>query len=204
MVKPSTGRTEKEKTERYDLRLKEILHTSARLFAEKGFHNASVRDISRETGVSLAGLYYYFQTKEELLFLILEDAFDSVLGNLEASIQDYQGPDKIRFFVANHLRYFVENLSEMKVVSHEFDSLASPYREKIQEKKRAYVKRLTQILSDLPNQRRKPVTDPKLAALALFGMINWVYTWYNPRKRRPINEVVEAMSEIFLHGYLRS
>ena len=71
MVKPSTGRTEKEKTERYDLRLKEILHTSARVFAEKGFHNASVRDISRETGVSLAGLYYYFQTKEELLFLIL-------------------------------------------------------------------------------------------------------------------------------------
>jgi len=40
--------------------------------------------------------------------------------------------------------------------------------------------------------------------LALFGMINWVYTWYNPKKRTPIKEVVEAMSEIFLHGYLRS
>ena len=204
MAKPSTGRTEKEKTERYDLRLKEILHTSARVFAEKGFHKASVRDISRETKVSLAGLYYYFQTKEELLFLILEDAFDSVLENLEASIQNHRGPDKIRFFVENHLSYFAANLAEMKVVSHEFDSLASPYREKIQEKKRVYVKRLTQILRDLPNKRRKPVIDPRLAALALFGMINWVYTWYNPKKKRPINEIVEAMSEIFLHGYLRS
>ncbi|MCZ6768832.1 MAG: hypothetical protein O7D93_06260, partial [Acidobacteria bacterium] len=76
-------------------------------------------------------------------------------------------------------------------------------REKIQERKRTYVKRLTQILSDVQDKRRKPVTDPKLAALALFGMINWVYTWYNPKKRTPIEEVVEAMSEIFLHGYLR-
>ena len=203
MAKPSTERP--QKTERYDLRLKEILHTSARVFAEKGFHNASVRDISRETNVSLAGLYYYFQTKEELLFLILQDAFDSVVEDLEASIQDHQGPDKIRFFVENHLRYFVENLAEMKVVSHESDSLSGPYREKIEEKKRAYLSRLTQILSEPPlrDKRRKDGIDPRLAALALFGMINWIYTWYNPKKKRSIKEIVEAMSEIFLHGYLR-
>lgn len=199
MNKTTPERT--EKTHRYDQKLSEILHTSARVFAEKGFHNASVRDISRATGISLAGLYYYFQTKEELLFLILEHAFDSVMENLEASVQQYKGREKIHFFIQNHLTYFMENLSEMKVASHESDALRGPYGQKIQEKKRVYFNRLVEILTEI---QRKPKVDPKIAALALFGMVNWIYTWYHPEKNRRMEEVAAAMSEIFLSGYLRS
>ncbi|MBA3246449.1 MAG: helix-turn-helix transcriptional regulator, partial [Pyrinomonadaceae bacterium] len=55
---------------RYDQKLEFILRTAARIFAEKNYHSTSMRDISRETNVSLAGLYYYCKSKEELLFLI--------------------------------------------------------------------------------------------------------------------------------------
>ena len=56
-------------TRHYDEQLQQILKTSAKIFAEKGFHRTSIRDIARATGMSLAGIYYYFRTKEELLFL---------------------------------------------------------------------------------------------------------------------------------------
>ena len=66
-------------TRHYDEKLQQILKTSARIFAEKGFHRTSVRDISRAAKMSLAGLYYYFSTKEELLYLIQERCFVTLL-----------------------------------------------------------------------------------------------------------------------------
>ena len=64
---------------RYDQKLEFILRTAARIFAEKSYHSTSMRDISRETGVSLAGLYHYCKSKEELLFLIQDNCFGRVL-----------------------------------------------------------------------------------------------------------------------------
>jgi hypothetical protein len=54
----------------YDQKLARILRIAAGEIAQRGFHNTGIRDISRATGVSIAGLYYYFSSKEELLFLI--------------------------------------------------------------------------------------------------------------------------------------
>lgn len=190
------------RTEWYDQRLQHILARSAEVFASKGFHNASVRDISRRTDISLAGLYYYFQTKEELLFLIVHNAFETALENLKASVDNYQGPDKVRFFIKNHLKIFIENLSVAKVVVHEAENLSGEYRETIHERQRSYFEFLLDLLQEQrPRGSEKPRTDPRLAALALFGMMNWIYTWYDPDKNRP-DEVAEAMSDIFLNGYL--
>jgi len=195
---PSTRKRRVETSERYDQKLRDILKMSSRVFAEKGFHNASMRDISRETGISLAGLYYYFETKEELLYLILADTFERVIVRLDESVQDHSGSDRIRFFIENHLRYFVENLPQMKVASHESDSLSGVYRRKIRAKKKVYFDRLVDLLSE---GRPKKNVDPKMAALSLFGMVNWIYTWYDPRKNGSIEEISSTMAEIFLKGY---
>ena len=71
-------------TRHYDEKLQQILKTSAKIFAEKGFHHTSVRDISRATKMSLSGLYYYFTTKEELLYLIQERCFRDLAAALGA------------------------------------------------------------------------------------------------------------------------
>ena len=82
---------------RYDQKLEFILRTSARIFAEKGYHSTSMRDISRETEVSLAGLYYYCHSKEELLFLIQDNCFGRVLERLERRLVETPDPaDKLR------------------------------------------------------------------------------------------------------------
>ncbi len=191
------------RTKWYDQRLQQILARSAEVFASKGFHRASVRDISRKTEISLAGLYYYFQTKEELLFLIIHTAFDTALENLKASVGNHKGPDQVRFFIQNHLRIFIENLSVAKVVVHEADFLTGEYRERIQEKQRDYFEFLLDLLLRQRSGTTSSATDPKLAALALFGMMNWIYTWYDPGKNTP-EEVAAAISNIFLNGYLNS
>src|ERR671939_858821 len=92
---------------RYDQKLEFILRTSARIFAEKGYHSTTMRDISRETRVSLAGLYHYCKSKEELLFLIQDNCFGRVLDHLEERLRGVRDPlEKLHIFIENHLAFF--------------------------------------------------------------------------------------------------
>ncbi|HKY06923.1 MAG TPA: helix-turn-helix domain-containing protein, partial [Candidatus Binatia bacterium] len=128
-------------TRQYDEKLQQILKTSAKIFAEKGFHHTSVRDISRATKMSLSGLYYYFTTKEELLFLIQERCFLTLLQRWEqAADPQLDARARIRAFAENHLSFFLHNTHEMKVMAHEDESLTGDFQDKILVLKRRYVK----------------------------------------------------------------
>src|SRR5919109_4338601 len=107
-------------TSRHDQKLEFILRTAARIFAEKSYHSTSMRDISRATNVSLAGLYHYCNSKEELLFLIQDNCFGRVLERLEQRLSNIADPiQKLRVLVENHLAFLAANMAEMKVLSHE-------------------------------------------------------------------------------------
>jgi TetR/AcrR family transcriptional regulator, cholesterol catabolism regulator len=184
----------------YDEKLARILRTAASEIAEKGFHNTSIRDISRATGVSLAGLYYYFRSKDELLFLIQEHCFATVLDNLERLLQGVEDPAvRLRILVENHLRFFVANMQEMTVLSHEAGSLEGEYRRAVNAKKRRYTEICQEIMAGL--QRPDSGMSPRTAAFTLFGMLNWIYNWYDPERDVPVQELAEQMSELFLRGY---
>ena len=101
-----------EDISRHDQKLELILRASARIFAEKSYHSTSMRDISRATKVSLAGLYHYCKSKEELLFLIQDHCFGRVLARLEERLRGETDPIvKLRIFVDNHLSFFAANMS---------------------------------------------------------------------------------------------
>jgi TetR/AcrR family transcriptional regulator, cholesterol catabolism regulator len=190
-----------EARQTYDEKLARILHTAAQIFAEKGYHDTSIRDISRATNVSLSGLYYYFRSKEELLFLIQDHCFGMVLANAQQALESEVTPERrLRIFVENHLRYFASNMAEMKVLSHEAHSLSGDYRRLVNAKKHAYTDLCVQILSSLAPAESS--IDPRVAALSLFGMLNWIYTWYHPEKDIPVAELADNMSQLFLRGYL--
>jgi len=196
----------------YNLKLRDLLEESAALFAEKGYHHTSIRDIARKMNTSLAGLYYYFKTKEELLFLISKYSFESVVNSFQEKRIDSQLPaDQLRTLVQNHLQYFVTHLNAMKVLAHETDSLTGEYFEIVNEKKKKYLETLERILLDVqreqtgqPQLRMNP--GVKIAALSLFGMMNWTYTWYNPQKREHsasnIARIADQMVQLFLNGFL--
>jgi AcrR family transcriptional regulator len=190
-----------EERPRYDEKLALILRTAAAVFADKGFHRASIRDISRATGISLSGLYYYFGSKDELLFLIQDHCFGTLLDNLEELLATEADPyGRLHRFIENHLRFFASNMREMKVLSHEAESLTGEYRRRVNAKKKRYTDHCMEILAAL-----RPEGSPielRVATFSLFGMLNWLYTWYRPDRDVPVDELAEEMSRLFLRGFL--
>src|SRR6476619_5234154 len=137
-------------TSRYDQKLEFILRTSARIFADKSYHSTSMRDISRETKVSLAGLYHYCTSKDELLFLIQDNCFRRVLERLEQRLEGVADPvTKLGIFIENHLSFFAANMSEMKVLSHEAESLGGELYNHVSTRKDKYTKLARQILFEV-------------------------------------------------------
>lgn len=189
---------------RYDQKLEFVLKTSAAIFAEKGFHRTSIRDISRATGMSLAGLYYYFKSKEELLFLLQDYCFGTVVDNLKQLLNGVSDPlTKLRILIENHLNFFVNNMSEMKVLSHEAWSLSGDMLKRVNARKREYVNICMEILAAIKREHElDDEIDLRVATFSLFGMMNWIYNWYNPKKDVPVNELAAQMSRIFLTGFL--
>ncbi|MBI4540056.1 MAG: TetR/AcrR family transcriptional regulator [Gemmatimonadetes bacterium] len=186
---------------RHDEKLASILKAAAAIFADKGYHQASIRDIAGATGISLSGLYYYFKSKEELLFLIQDHCFGTILERLENDLEGVADPEeRLRILVRNHLHFFVNSMREMKVLSHEARALTAEYRRRVNAKKKRYTEIVMEILSEL-----KPAgsaVDLRVATFGLFGMMNWIYNWYRPERDVPVEELAENMIHVFLRGYV--
>jgi AcrR family transcriptional regulator len=198
-----TGRLEPA-TRHYDEKLQQILKAAAKIFAAKGFHRTSVRDIARATKMSLAGLYYYFRTKEELLYLIQERCFVTLLQRWErATTVEMDARTRIRVFAENHLSFFCHNMQEMKVMAHEDESLTGEFQDKILVLKRRYVKVVMDLVEKLQEQEGAKGVDLRVATFALFGMMNWIYTWYQPKRDLPFPQLIDQMLRIYFFGMLK-
>jgi len=188
-----------------EAKLQLILRVSSKVFAERGFEATSVRDISREAGVSLSGLYYYFESKQHLLYLIQSATFSIVLESLKTRLAGTVDPvERLRLLVLNHIEYFLTHPNEMKVLSHEEDALEDPYREKVQAIKRRYYALAREIFESLAAEGLALGVNPRVAVLSLFGMMNWPYKWYKPSVDPDAQGLTAAIVGIFLHGVLPS
>ena len=189
---------------KHDQKLEFILRNAARIFAEKNYHSTTMRDISRATNVSLAGLYHYCKSKEELLFLIQDNCFGRVLEQLEERLKPVNDPlVKLRIFIENHLSFFAANMSEMKVLSHEAESLAGDLHIHVSGKKDKYTKLARRILREIQQQQQSAATvDLTVATYALFGMMNWIYNWYDPSGKLKVSELVDNITRLFVQGFV--
>jgi TetR/AcrR family transcriptional regulator, cholesterol catabolism regulator len=187
---------------RFDRRLAEILAHAAEVFCKKGYEGASMRDLSRASGMSLAGLYYYFESKERLLFLIQKHTFSTIVQRLKARLQSVSDPEqKTRIFVLNHLEYFLANPASMKVLSHEADVLKNGFASEVAAIKREYYRICVGLLDELKRDRGLDFST-RIAVLSLFGMMNWIYTWHNARVDADAEQLAQEMSDIFLRGVM--
>ncbi len=185
---------------RFDRRLGKILVHATEVFYEKGYDGASMRDLARHSGMSLSGLYYYFESKEKLLYLIQKETFSTIVERLRERLDAVSDPEqRIRIFILNHLEYFLANRKAMKVLSHEDDALKNGFAAEVAAIKRAYYRICVGLLDDFRRERKLEGTS-RLDVLTLFGMMNWIYTWYNPRVDADAEEIAGKMGDIFLHG----
>ncbi len=189
-----------EPATRYDRRLAEILAHATEVFCKKGYEGASMRDLSRESGMSLAGLYYYFESKERLLYLIQKHTFTTIVQRLKTRLQGISDPEqRIRLFILNHLEYFLTNQAAMKVLSHEAEALKNGFASEVAAIKREYYRICVGLLDELKREQDVEFST-RIAVLSLFGMMNWIYTWHNPRVDADAESMAREMGDIFLRG----
>ncbi|HEY6807712.1 MAG TPA: TetR/AcrR family transcriptional regulator [Gemmatimonadales bacterium] len=184
----------------YDQRLDHLLGQAARVFAERGYHSTSMRDLAAASGMSLAGMYYYVRGKEDLLLLIQERCFAGVLEGARAALAgEADAMERLRAFIRHHIAYFASHMAEMKVLSHEANALSGDARRKVNAIKRRYVDLLESLLRDAAPEGA-PV-DRSAAAYILFGMMNWIYNWYDPAGALDPERLADLIARIFLGGY---
>jgi TetR/AcrR family transcriptional regulator, cholesterol catabolism regulator len=187
---------------RFDRRLAQILTHATDVFCEKGYEGASMRDLSRASSMSLAGLYYYFESKERLLFLIQKHTFTTIVQRLKSRLEGVTDPEQqIRIFILNHLEYFLANPASMKVLSREAEALKNGFASELAAIKREYYRICVGLLDDMKSDRGLRFST-RIAVLSLFGMMNWIYTWHNSRVDADAEQLASEMSDIFLRGVM--
>jgi len=190
---------------RFDRRLSEILDFATEIFAEKGYEGASMRDLSRLSGISLAGLYYYFDSKEKLLYSIQKHTFTTILDRLRERLSGEHDPEqRLRIFVHNHVEYALARYHAMKVLSHEDDVLKNGYGTELAVIKRHYYRICMGLVEDLEHNRRvypkQQRASTRTAVMSLFGAMNWLYTWHNPESDLDAETLSRQISDLFLRG----
>ena len=190
---------------RYEEKFRHILKCSSKIFSEKGFHKASMRDISKVTKISLSGLYHYFKSKEEILFMIQNFAFSSIIETLERGIENLETPDpedKLHFLVHNHLNYFLNNIDDQKVCTREGESLKGDYNERLNSVRRKYFYMARSIVEDVKMANDVSTSDTGTETLCLFGTMNWTHTWYDPLRNGDERYLTDLITDMFLNGLL--
>jgi AcrR family transcriptional regulator len=184
----------------FDQRQQLLLNSAVNVFADKGFHATSMREISRESGMSLAGIYHYVTGKTELLYLIQDRCFSQVIAGARNAVANELTPaERLRAFIRHHIEFFAAHMAEMKVLSHEEEELTGTRRAQVRNQKREYVDLLTELLE----QVSPAGVNRQVAAYALFGMMNWIYTWYKPTGPVPPDRLADDLTHLFLNGFLQ-
>ncbi|MEX2155875.1 MAG: TetR/AcrR family transcriptional regulator [Gemmatimonadales bacterium] len=179
----------------YDQRLDHLLARAARVFADKGYHSTTMRDLAAASGMSLAGMYYYVRGKEDLLALIQERCFARVLEGAERAVATATDPlERLQAFIRHHVTFFAQHMAEMKVLSHE------PPPRSVSAIKRRYVDLLETLLKEAAPE--ETAVDRSAAAYILFGMMNWIYNWYDPAGEIDPRRLADLIARVFLGGFV--
>ena len=183
-------------------RQQEVLEAAARVFHEKGYESTSIQDIAEAVGILKGSLYYYIRSKEDLLYEIIQSAHEEALANVErVAAMEADALTKIRAFVTSHVTFNAENLVRMGVFFHDFRSLSDERRRAIVEARDVYDETLRGVIRQGQEEETVcPEIDPKMAAMAVMGMLNWIYQWYTPDGRRSAREIADEFADLVVAG----
>lgn len=152
--------------------------------------------------IGLSGLYYYFESKDELLYAIQHRTFSTLFSSLKERLTAAALPEeRLKTVIDNHFRFFVDNVDDLKVCVHEIESLSGKYYRNILKIRQEYFRLVRTVVGEISRGSRYEID---LATLCLFGSLNWAYMWYDPQKNPDINKITSQFNRIFLNGIDKS
>ncbi len=182
-------------------RREQIFSAAARLFAQKGYGRTSLQELAGALGVTKPALYYYYRSKEDLLFEILSFCIDRVTDDIEqVAASDLDPEGRVREWIRRYVRFFADHPHELTLLSTEVDALGPETRRIIVDKQRRYLDRARRLVEDLRAASGAPPLDPTVGAFALLGMMNWIHTWYDPAGAVDPEALADHFFRIFVYG----
>jgi AcrR family transcriptional regulator len=179
-----------------------IIKAAAHTFGRKGFHATTLEEIAADLNVTKASLYYYFSTKEELLYevhlLSLEDLLrrvDHILAKETSPVARLQG------IIAEHLRVLASDYEGAFMLQQEYE-LPAKYREEIIRLRDRYEQNVLAVVREGVQQRVFRVKDAKVMVRMMLGAINWFLRWYRADGRLTVDEIADAYIDSILYGLL--
>jgi len=188
---------------RADRKRAEILRRAAEVFRRKGFHGAGMREIASGLGVAPGAVYYYFESKEDLLHACQRLSLERLLKSAkEIAAADAPAAEKLRRLVLAHLSHVLGELGG-SFAHVEFHALPEPQLAEVVGWRDAYERIVRGILDEGIRTGAFRAQDGKPAALALLGALNWAAVWWRPDGALPVDEVARRIADIFLKGLER-
>jgi len=183
----------------------EILRTAARLFQQRGYDATSMNDVAAALKLSKGGLYHHFQSKDEILFEIMNHAMEITEERVLAPVRGIADPEaRLRALIRLHIEVVLSPQDrEITVMLHENHPLPPPLRRRINTRKKEYIHFVESLMADVQRIRQaKGSVSPRAAAFALLGMINWIYQWYKPEGSLQAHNLVPQFTGLVFGGIL--
>jgi AcrR family transcriptional regulator len=191
-------------TERKPSREDQLLETATRLFKEQGYHNTSMQDLADALGLQKGSLYYYIDSKEELLRRLLERATSFLAAGIDGVYAaDLRPAEKLRWALESHAETIMEHLDLVSVYLQEYRSLPPPRLEEALAVRKHYERVLVRILEDgIAAGDFRPV-NAKMAVFGLLGMVNWTHQWFSPEGEFSAQEIAAMLADLALGGLVK-
>jgi AcrR family transcriptional regulator len=183
----------------------EILRTAARLFQQRGYDATSMNDVAAALKLSKGGLYHHFQSKDEILFEIMNHAMEMTQERVISPVRNIADPlERLRALIRLHIEVVLSPRDrEITVMLHENHPLPPALRKRINHRKKEYVHFVEGLIADVQRSRgAKTAVSPRAGAFALLGMINWIYQWYKPEGELQANNLIPQFTELIFGGIL--
>jgi AcrR family transcriptional regulator len=181
-----------------------ILKGACDVIARRGFHQASIREIARAAGLSLAGLYHYVGGKDELLFLVLDRSLDRLIDELDGALAEARTPElRLLALIRTHLGFGFRHAAALKIINRDWELVSGPQRDEIAVKRQSYLTRGLAILRELDPHGRSG--DELLSATnLLLGMLNGIATRPFLRSPEDARTLAPEVGALFLYGFLEA
>lgn len=197
----------------------EILRTAARLFQQRGYDATSMNDVAAALKLSKGGLYHHFQSKDEILFEIMNHAMEITQERVLNPLHSIADPEeRLRTLIRLHIEVVLSPRDrEITVMLHENHPLPPSLRKLINARKKEYIHFLERLMAEVQQKARekpqkqaaencgngdavKGKVSPRAAAFALLGMINWIYQWYKPEGSLQAQNLIPQFTELIFGG----
>jgi TetR/AcrR family transcriptional regulator, cholesterol catabolism regulator len=187
-----------------DDRTAEIIYKASRIFYEKGFDGTSMNDIANAMGLTKAGLYHYVESKEDLLFTIMNFALDWLEREVIEPAGGISDPyERLRWVIRRHGRSMIEGDGAVAIVAEELLALSPKHRKQIEARRQVYYELVHEAILAMQAQGKLRAIDPAAAAYSLFGVLLWLPRWYRPELRLSTAQALDNVTSLFFNGLLK-